>query len=155
MMKKGSQFTRIFSQEVKRLQTTGNIDFLAKRYYGSNECKPPLKEKSLGYEKLSFLFLILMFGFMMSLFVVFLEKNRKKKEECTSKNKEMLLMEEKIGEYLEGLSFQETKETLGTLLNQKLIKKLNIIRSDIYNSEFDTKNCPSKIPRLTTQKSNI
>ena len=82
-------------------------------------------------------------------------QTKKKKQELTSKDKEMSLIEEKIGEYLEGLSFQETKETLGTLLNQKLIKKLNIIRSDIYNSEFDTKNSPSKNPRLTTQKSNI
>ena len=124
MMKKGSQFTRIFSQEVKRLQTTGNIDFLAKRYYGSNECKPPLKEKSLGYEKLSFLFVMLFVGFIMSIFVVSLEyrtKTKKLKQEATSKDKEMLLIKEMMGHCLKKLSNQEAENVF-----QKYFKKERI-----------------------------
>merc|ERR1712020_685952 len=100
-MKKDSQFTRIFSQEIKRLDITGNLDLLRKRYSGSKTRKPPLKEKPLGYEKLSFLFVMLIFGCIMSILVVLLEymiQTKEKKQELTSKVKEI---EEKIREYLE------------------------------------------------------
>ena len=73
LMKKGSQFTRLFSKEMKKLETTGNLDLLKKRYSGSQACKPPLREKPLGYEKLSLLFAILMFGFIVSILIVILE----------------------------------------------------------------------------------
>ena len=74
MMKKDSQYKRFFSQEMRRLTTTGNIDFLNKRYFASVQSgKPPLKEKPLGYEKLSLLFAILMFGFIVSILIVILE----------------------------------------------------------------------------------
>ena len=125
VMKKGSHFTRIFSQEIRRLETTGNLDLLSKRYSGSQTCKLPLKEKSLGYEKLSFLFVILIFGCAMSILVVSLEyitQTKKKKPEITNKDKEMLLIKEKMGEYLERLSNQEAENILGSL-NQKYIKK--------------------------------
>ena len=159
MMKKGSQFTRIFSQEIRRLQTTGILDLLRKRYAGSNACKLPFKKKPLGYEKLSFLFVMLIFGCIMSIFLVFIEwitQTKKKKQELTIKDEEMSWIEGKFGEYLEGLSNQESENILGRL-NQKHIKKdtkLNMIRSDNFNFELVSKNCPSKIPRLITRKNN-
>ena len=123
-MKKASQYTRFFTQEMRKLDTTGNLDFLRKRIYGSHTCKQPLKEKPLGYEKLSFLFVILIFGSVMSILVVLLEymtQTKKKTQEFSSKNKEI---EEKIGEYLEvqGLPNQQTENILGRLF-QKHIKK--------------------------------
>ena len=123
--KKGSHFRRFFSQEIRRLETTGNLDLLRKRYLVSQTCKPPLKEKSLGYEKLSFLFVMLIFGCFMSILVVSLEyttQTKKTKQENTSKDKEMLLIKEKMGEYLEGLSNQDAENILGSL-NEKYIKK--------------------------------
>ena len=162
-MKKGSHFTRIFSQEIRRLETTGNLDLLRKRYTGSQTCKSPLKEKSLGYEKLSFLFVLLIFGCIMSILVVILEymtQIKKKEQELSNKDKEMSLIEEKIGKYLEGLSNEETGNILGRL-NQKHLKKdkedmkLNIIRSDDFNFELVRTNSPSKIPRFINRKNNV
>ena len=117
-MKKGSHFTRIFCQEIRRLATTGILDLLRKRYSGSLSCKPLLQEKPLGYEKLSFLFVMLIFGCILSIFVVFFEyktQTKKKEKELVLKVKEMSLMEEKMGEYLEGLSDEETETFLGRL----------------------------------------
>ena len=117
-MKKGSHFTRIFRQEIRRLATTGILDLLRKRYSGSLSCKPLLQEKPLGYEKLSFLFVMLIFGCILSIFVVFFEyktQTKKKEKELALKVKEMSLMEEKMGEYLEGLSDEETETFLGRL----------------------------------------
>ena len=164
MMKKGSQFTRIFSQEIRRLQTTGNLDLLRKRYTGSNTCKLPLNKKPLGYEKLSFLFVMLIFGCIMSIFVAFFEyksQTKKNEQEITNEDKEMSLIEEKMGEYLEGLSNKKTETILGRL-NQKHIRKdkgetkLNI-RSDDFNFELVQvpKKCHSKIPRLITRRKNV
>ena len=123
-MKKGSHFTRIFSQEIRRLETTGNLDLLRKRYSGSQTCKPPLKEKSLGYEKLSFLFVMLFVGFIISIFVVTLEyrtKTKKLKQETTSKDKEMLSIKEMMGNCLKKLSNQEAENVF-----QKYFKKERI-----------------------------
>ena len=163
MMKKGSQFTRIFSQEVRKLEATGTLDLLRRRYIGSQACKLPLKEKPLGYEKLSFLFVLLIFGCIMSILVVILEymtQTKKNEQELSNKDKEMSLIEEKIGKYLEGLSNEETGNILGRL-NQKHAKKekeyskLNQIRSVACNFELVPKNCSSKIPRLITRKNSI
>ena len=146
MMKKGSQFTRFFTQEMKKLETSGNLDFLRKRLFRRQTCKPTLKEKPLGYEKLSFLFVMLIFGCIMSILFAFLEymtQTKEKKQELENKDKEISFTAEKIGEYLQGMSSQETKNILGMLF-QKHVKqdkedsKLKIIRSDDSNSESVT-----------------
>ena len=123
-MKKGSQFTRIFTHEMVKLQTTGNLDLLKNRYSGTQACMQQLNEKSLGYEKLSFLFVMLIFGSIMSILVVLFEyitQTKNKEQEITKKGKEV---EEVVGIILEvqGLPNQETKNVLGRLL-QKCIEK--------------------------------
>ena len=123
-MKKGSQLTRIFTRELMKLTTTGNIDLLRQRYLGTQTCKQLLMEKPLGYEKLSFLFVLLIFGWIISILIVLFEymtQTKKKDHEVTKKGKEV---EKIIGEILEaqGLSNQETKNVLGRLL-QKCIEK--------------------------------
>ena len=129
MMKKGSQFTRFFAQEMKRLETSGNLDFLRKRLFPfrSHACKPRLKEKPLGYEKLSFLFVMLLFGCIMSILFVFLEymtQTKEKKQELENKDKdeEISFIAGKMGEYLQGMSSQETENILGILI-QKHVKQ--------------------------------
>ena len=117
IMKKSSQYTRFFTQEMKKLEVTGNLNVLRKRYLEIQKCNPLLKEKPLGYEKLSFLFVMLIFGCIMSILVVLFEyitQTKKKKQELTSKDKEI---EEKIEDYLEvqGLSNNETENLLGRL----------------------------------------
>ena len=150
-MKKGSHFTRIFSQEIRRLETTGTLDFLRKRYSGSPACKPQVIEMPLGFEKLSFLFVMLIFGCIMSILVLLLEyktQTKKQKQELTSKDKDI---EEEIGDHLEvqGLSIQENDFFLD-ILNHKPIKnnkeetKLNVIKSDDINVDLVPKNCPSR-----------
>ena len=165
MIKKGSQFTRIFRQEIRRLTTTGIIDLLRKRYSGSLSCKPLLQEKPLGYEKLSFLFVMLIFGCMVSIFVFFFERmTQTKKKDLAYKVKEMSLMEEKMGDYLKGLSNQENRKCLGRLFLKHYRKKtedndtkLDIITSDdfIFNIELDLKNCSCKIPRVMKHRKSI
>ena len=126
IMKKGSQYTRFFTQEMRRLTTTGNIDFLKKRFLASGQsCKPSLKEKPLGYEKLSFLFATLLFGYIVSILVVLLEyliHLKKKKQDLKAEEKVISLMERQFGEYLEGLSDQETANILGRLHQKKINK---------------------------------
>ena len=124
MMKKGSQYTRFFTQEMKKFETTGNLDLVRRRYSGSRECKLALMEKPLGYEKLSFLFVMLIFGFIMSIVVVSLEyitQSKENKQDVIYKDKEISLVA-KMGEYLEGLSEQETENILDRL-NKKHIRK--------------------------------
>ena len=81
-------------------------------------------EKPLGYEKLSFLFVILTLGYIVSILVLLLEK---KKQKITTKHKKISLIEEKIGEYLDdlGLSNQET-ENVFKGLNKKCYKKYRV-----------------------------
>ena len=99
-------------------------DLVRKRYSGSPECKLALMEKPLGYEKLSFLFVMLIFGFIMSIVVVSLEyitQSKENKQDVTYKDKEISLVA-KMGEYLEGLSEQETENILDRL-NKKHVRK--------------------------------
>ena len=127
MMKKGSQFTRIFTHEIKKLQTTGNLDLLKNRYSGTQACMQRLNEKSLGYEKLSFLFVMLIFGSIMSILVVLFEyisQTKNKEQDFTKKGKEVEVI---FGEILEvqGLPNQETKNVLGRLLQKCIEKEAN------------------------------
>ena len=127
MMRKGSQYTRFFTREMRRLTTTGNIDAIKKMFLASvQSCKPPLKaEKSLGYEKLSLLFAIFLFGCVMSILLVILEymiQWKKMKGELKADEKEISFLERQFGVYLQGLSHEETENVLGRLI-QKHIKK--------------------------------
>ena len=165
MMKKGSQFTRFFSKEIRKLQTTGNLDLLRSRYTANRACKPLLKEKPLGYEKLAFLFLMLIFGCIISSFVAYFEfmtRTKKEIQEHTNKEKEKSLIEEKVEKTLEGLSNQETENIVGRLFVKHFIKdkedtKIYIIRSEdsIFHIKFDYRNYSSKVPRLLTQRNSI
>ena len=146
MMKKGSQFTRFFNHEIRKLEETGNLDIHRKRYSGSKTCKQPVNEKPLGFEKLSFLFFILIIGCIVSVFVAFVEymtQAKKNKQELGNKYEKMLLIEEKMGQYLEGLSYQETEHILGRLFLQHIKMDKECIKKNIDGSaDFDLELVP-------------
>ena len=124
-MKKGSHYTRFFTQEMRSLETTANLDLLRKRSLESQTCEQQLKVVPLGYEKLAFLFVMLILGYIMSILFALLEymtQAKKKKEEIRSEDREISSIEEKIGEYLEGLPIQETESILCRLA-QKYIQR--------------------------------
>ena len=153
-MKKGSQLTRLFSTEMMKLRTNGTIYLLRKRYSGTQACRQGLKEKPLGYEKLSFLFVMLFFGCIMSILVVLFEyiiQTKNKDYEITRKGKEV---EEMIGEILEvqGLPNQETQNILARLF-QKYFRQSKDEAN--FNFELDSKKFPSKIPRPITRKNCV
>ena len=105
---------------MRRLEATGNLDLFKKRYLGRQVCKRLLKEKPLGYEKLAFLFIMLISSCILSIIIVLLEymtQTKNKDYGISSKAKEV---EEMIGEILEvqGLPCQETKNILGSLLQK-------------------------------------
>ena len=142
IMKKGSQFTRIFAQEIRRLETTGNNDLIKKRYSGSKECKAPLKEKPLGFEKSSFLFVMLMIGSILSILVLLLEytnqKKRKTQEMSTPDIKTSLIVEN-FYEYMDGFSLtnQETENILRSLYKKHIIKnQVNVLKMDPDEMKF-------------------
>ena len=151
MMKKGSQYTRIFTQAVRRLEKTGNIDLLRKRYKEIQACKPLLKEKVLGFEKLSFIFVMLMLGSILSILVMLLEhvnQQNKQLKEITTKHVKISLIIEEVYEYMNGfgLSNLETENILGSLY-QKQMKKyqeddLLNMNSDEVKFKLHPKNCP-------------
>ena len=107
---------------------------------------------------------MLIFGCITSILVVFFEyktQTKKNEQEITNEDKEMSLIEEKMGKYLEGLSNRKT-ETILDRLKQKHIRnkedtKTDMKRSDDFNLELVRvpKNCASKISRLITQRNSI
>ena len=91
-----------------------NNDLIKKRYSGSKDCRAPLKEKPLGFEKLSSLFVLIMIGSILSILVLLLEyvnQRKKKKQEITAK------VVQKIHEYIDGfgLSKMEIENILKNL----------------------------------------
>ena len=93
IMRKQSEFTRIFGQAMLDIKDSGLIDLLVEKYRhrcttseNSNTMTP--SQKPLGYEKLSLLFLVLISGFVLSIFVIFFEwiaqKIQKKDDSCVS-----------------------------------------------------------------------
>ena len=102
---------------------------------------------------------------MASIFVFFFERmTQTKKKELAYKVKEISLMEEKMGDYLKGLSNQENRKCLDRLFLKHYRKetedndtKLNIITSDdfIFNIKLDPKNCSCKIPRVMKHRKSI
>ena len=139
MMKKGSQFTRILTQEMRKIRTTGNLDLLRKRYrrHHRQSCKPLLKGKSLGFEKLSFLFVMLMIGSILSIVVLLLEcvnQQKKKPQEITAKDVKISVIIEKIYEFMDGFGLSNLEaENILRNLYQKHIKE----EDDLLNMNSD------------------
>ena len=77
-MKKNSRFTDHFNNILHNLKTTGNLEILKKKYSSSIKCNIPNTQISaLGFEKLTFLFIILIIGIILSLIALTFELNFK------------------------------------------------------------------------------
>ena len=122
---------------MKKLESTGHLDVLRKRFVRSQACKQLVKEKPLGFEKLSFLFFMLIVGCIMSIFVLFFEymtRGKKKPQTSTNKDEELSLIKQKVGEYLEGLPYQDTENILDTLFLQYVKMEKEEMKQNMNNS---------------------
>ena len=122
---------------MKKLESTGHLDVLRKRFVRSQACKQLVKEKPLGFEKLSFLFFMLIVGCIMSIFVLFFEymtRGKKKPQTITNKDEELSLIKQKVGEYLEGLPYQDTENILDTLFLQYVKMEKEEMKQNMNNS---------------------
>ena len=78
-MRRKSEFTRLFANALMDIKERGDIDILVEKFH--DKCTDNTKmpgEKPLGYEKLTFLFIILISGFILSLFVISFELRAQK-----------------------------------------------------------------------------
>ena len=132
-MNKKSQFTKIFFQAILDLKDTGTYNIMMEeksRHTNQSYALPNLKNKTLGYKKLAFLFAALASGTIISLFVVFLENIAKlylEKHQSTSTtiHTKQNSIDDCINEILEDMSNSETEETFRRILQQR-IKRFNI-----------------------------
>ena len=131
IMRKQSEFTRIFGQAMLDIKDSGLIDLLVEKYRhrcttseNSNTMKP--SHKPLGYEKLSLLFLVLISGFVLSIFVIFFEwiaqKIQKKHDSVTEEDQDLKLsiITKEIEENLRGLSTNETENIFQRILQKRM-----------------------------------
>ena len=115
LMNKRSQFKKIFSQAILDMKHTGKLDiFKAVKHHGqSRSCnQPESKEKSLGYEKLAFLFAVLASGTFISLFIALFEVLAKmyqiqKNQKPTTTNKETNPTVDNLRDILNNMSKDE------------------------------------------------
>ena len=124
-MKKNSLFTDHFKHILNNLKTTGNLEILMKRYSSSTKCKiPSTKISALGFEKLTFLFIILIIGMILSVIAILFElkfkSNQKNdgQEEVESSSKEIEKLEEITRRLLEGPLQEKTEKCLKRILDE-------------------------------------
>ena len=118
IMNKKSQFAKIFSQAILDMKDTGRLEIFhaRKSHQIKKSCRlPDLKKKPLGSKKLAFLFVVLVSGIFISIFVAFFEfianmYLEKQKSTTTNGDNELNPVEDHVDEFLEALSFEELKK---------------------------------------------
>ena len=130
IMRKQAEFTRIFGQAMLDIKDSGLIDLLVEKYRhrcttseNSNTMNP--FQKPLGYEKLSLLFLVLISGFVLSIFVIFFEwiaQKIQKKHNYVTEDQDLKLsiIAKEIEENLRGLSTNETENIFQRILQKRM-----------------------------------
>ena len=127
-MNKKSQLTKIFSQALLDMKGNGMLEkFHARKYQQKKQsCIPPDQtKKPLGFKKLAFLFVVLVSGIFISIFVVlfeFIAKIYSEKQKLTTmlENHEINSEKDDIDEFLEALSFEETEKVFQRILKRKM-----------------------------------
>ena len=125
-MKKNSHFTKHFNHIINGLKATGNLDILMMKYPISSptnayDNKSSTYTVSIGFEKLTFLFVILFIGIILSLIGIIFEfkfKPMKKQEKYEPSSKEMDDFENKTKALLEGPLKEKAKKSLKKLLDE-------------------------------------
>ena len=141
LMNKRSQFKKIFSQAILDMKHTGKLDiFKAVKHHGqSRSCnQPESKEKSLGYEKLAFLFAVLGSGTFISLLVAFFEFLAKlylERQNSMTTINEQNSIDDRINKILDDLSNGEAEDALLRILQQR-VKRINKMYVSNRQEEF-------------------
>ena len=126
-VKKNSYFTEYFNNVLEELKETGQLDILEKRYdrhTASAKCNTlSMKIPALGFEKLTFLFAILIIGSVVSVFIFLFEfkmqsKARKLEIGNHSESEEMEELENLTRKLLEGSLKEKTGKILKILLEE-------------------------------------
>ena len=124
-MNKKSQFTKIFSQAILDMKNTGTLDIIigekSRQLVQSYNLPVDPKEKPLGYKKLAFLFAVLAFGTIISLFVALFEFFAKlylKRQKYTITIHE-LIIDDQIEEILDDMSNDEIEKTFQRILQKR------------------------------------
>ena len=127
-MNKKSQFTKFFGQAILDMKDTGRLDiYLQEKSINRHKsCNlPDLYQKhALGYEKLTFLFVVLVSGIFTSLFIVLFESLAKmylEELEEEFEAYEINPVDDHIEEFLEGLSADQI-EIVFQRVAQKRVK---------------------------------
>ena len=120
-MQKNSAYTKYFNHVLKDIRQNGQLDILKKRYKiaPNTYCRNlPKTNLALGYEKLTFLFVILIIGTVLSFFIFMLEFKMKydKKKELGYSSEEIEELEIQTRKLLDG----SLKEKTGTCLKRLL-----------------------------------
>ena len=118
-MKKNSYFTAYFNNVLEELKQTGQLDNLEKRYDRHTKCNIlSMKNPALGFEKLIFLFVILIMGIVVSVSIFLFEFKMQPKERKLEIGNQSGDMEE-----LENL----TRKLLGGSMKEKTGKFLKMV----------------------------
>ena len=130
IMRKQSEFTRIFGRAMLDMKEGRLIDLILEKYRhrcttSENSNTINTSQKPLGYEKLSLLFLVLISGYILSLSVIFCEwiaQKMEKKHNSVTKDQDLKLtiIAEEIEENLRGLSTDETENILRRILQRHM-----------------------------------
>ena len=112
-MQKNSAYTKYFNHVLKDIRQNGQLDILKKRYTIAPKtyCRNlPKTNLALGYEKLTFLFVILIIGTVLSFFIFMLEFKMKydKKKELGYSSEEIEELEIQTRKLLDGSLKEKT-----------------------------------------------
>ena len=127
-MNKRSQFTKIFSQAILDMKSNGRLEIFQARKSLQNKQSciiPDPKQKSLGFKKLALLFVVLVSGIFISIFVVLFEFIAKIYSERRYSNTiledyEINSKKDFIEEFLDVLSVEETEKVLQRILKRQM-----------------------------------
>ena len=128
MMNKKSQFIKIFSQAILEVKDNGRLEifYARKSHQIKHSCvQPDPMQKRLGFKKLAILFVVLVSGIFISIFVVLFEfiakvYSEKQKSTTTIEDCEINTENYHIKEFLEALSVEETEKVLQRILKRQM-----------------------------------
>ena len=128
MMNKKSQFIKIFSQAILEVKDNGRLEifYARKSHQIKHSCvQPDPMQKRLGFKKLAILFVVLVSGIFISIFVVLFEFIAKIYSERRNSNTKLEDFETNskkdfIEEFLDVLSVEETEKVLQRILKRQM-----------------------------------
>ena len=127
-MNKKSQFTKIFSQAILDMKSNGRLEIFQARKSHQNKQSCIIsdpKQKPLGFKKLALLFVVLVSGIFISIFVVLFEfiakiiYSEKQKGTTTIEDNEINSENDHIEEIMNASSVEEAEKVLKRILKRQ------------------------------------